>query len=404
MNGFTLYNVRIRLHILCGVLLFVLERINIVMCKAGRILVTRSSMPDYEEYIEAIKPLWDSHWITNMGIYHKQLEADLKQYLDVPQLSLMVNGHMALELAIQSFGFAEESEVITTPFTFISTTHAIVRNRLKPVFCDVKESDGTIDEEKIEELITEKTVAIVPVHVYGHVCNIERIQEIANKYNLKVIYDAAHAFGIKYKGKGIGSYGDASVFSFHATKVFNTIEGGAVTFSDPKMNDRLYNLKNFGIREEELVTEVGANAKMNEFCAIMGLCNLKHIEHVSKDRKERYEYYVRGLEKIEGVRFFKYNENSTNNYAYFPIIITDKYGTNRDRIYDCLKEKNIFARKYFYPLTSDQACFKNKYRNNKLGNARKLAEQVLTLPFYDQIEFSDLDRIIECIKQADNLK
>ena len=204
-----------------------------------KILVTQSSMPPYEEYIEAIKPLWDSHWLTNMGKYHKELEEKLRAYLDVPELSLMVNGHMALELAIQAFNFPEGSEVITTPFTFISTTHAIVRNRLKPVFCDVKLSDGTIDETKIEDLITEKTVAIVPVHVYGNVCNIEEIQRIADKYNLKVIYDAAHAFGVKYKGKGIGSYGDASVFSFHATKVFNTIEGGAVAFSDHKIYEKL---------------------------------------------------------------------------------------------------------------------------------------------------------------------
>lgn len=200
-----------------------------------KILVTQSSMPPYEEYIEAIKPLWESHWLTNMGTYHKELEEELKQYLGVPELSLMVNGHMALEMAIQAFDFPEDSEVITTPFTFVSTTHAIVRNRLKPVFCDVKMSDGTIDETKIEDLITEKTVAIVPVHVYGNVCNVEAIQEIADKYNLKVIYDAAHAFGVKYKGVGIGNYGDASVFSFHATKVFNTIEGGAVAFSDHKI-------------------------------------------------------------------------------------------------------------------------------------------------------------------------
>ena len=185
-----------------------------------KILVTQSSMPPYEEYIEAIKPLWDSHWMTNMGNYHIQLETELRQYLNVSELSLFVNGHMALEMAIQMMQFPEGSEVITTPFTFISTTHAIVRNRLTPVFCDVKLSDGTIDENEIENLITERTVAIVPVHVYGNVCNVDEIQRIATKYNLKVIYDAAHAFGVKYKGNGIGSYGDASVFSFHATKVF----------------------------------------------------------------------------------------------------------------------------------------------------------------------------------------
>ncbi len=197
-----------------------------------KILVTRSSMPPYEEYIEAIKPLWETHWLTNMGQYHRELEERLKEYLGVPEVSLMVNGHMALELAIQAFGFPAGAEVITTPFTFISTTHAIVRNRLQPVFCDIKPEDGTMDETQIESLITDRTVAIVPVHVYGNVCNVEKIQEIAAKHHLKVIYDAAHAFGVKYKGQGIGNYGDVSVFSFHATKVFNTIEGGAAAFSD----------------------------------------------------------------------------------------------------------------------------------------------------------------------------
>lgn len=295
-----------------------------------KILVTQSSMPPYEEYIEAIKPLWESHWLTNMGTYHKELEEELKQYLGVPELSLMVNGHMALEMAIQAFDFPEDSEVITTPFTFVSTTHAIVRNRLKPVFCDVKMSDGTIDETKIEDLITEKTVAIVPVHVYGNVCNVEAIQEIADKYNLKVIYDAAHAFGVKYKGVGIGNYGDASVFSFHATKVFNTIEGGAVAFSDHKIYEKLYNLKNFGIRGEELVVAVGANAKMNEFAAIMGLCNLKYLNHAMEERKMKDAYYREKLRQIQGIQFFEDDLEIEKNHAYFPIIVSDDYSMTRD--------------------------------------------------------------------------
>ena len=366
-----------------------------------KILVTQSSMPPYEEYIQAIKPLWDSRWLTNMGKYHEELEIKLKEYLDVPELSLMVNGHMALEMAIQAFGFPEGSEVITTPFTFISTTHAIVRNRLKPVFCDVKLSDGTMDETQIEDLITEHTVAIVPVHVYGNVCNIEEIQRIADKYNLKVIYDAAHAFGVRYKGKGIGCYGDVSVFSFHATKVFNTIEGGAVTFSDHKLYEKLYNLKNFGIRGEELVTDVGANAKMNEFCAIMGLCNLKHIDTMLEERKKRYEYYMDGLLNVNGIRFFNKNIETTNNYAYFPIIIEDEYGLNRDELYEKLKENNIYSRKYFYPLTSDQACFKNKYKNENLDCARELAKEIIVLPFYEKMEYGTIQEIIRIV-QFDN--
>lgn len=361
------------------------------------ILVTKSSMPSYEEYIEAIKPLWESHWLTNMGIYHEQLELELKKYLEVSEISLMVNGHMALELAIQAFNFPEGSQIITTPFTFISTTHAIVRNRLEPVFCDVKSTDGTIDETKIEELINEKTVAILPVHVYGHVCNIEEIQKIANKYNLKVIYDAAHCFGVKYKGRGIGSYGDASIFSFHATKVFNTVEGGAVTFSDKRLYEKLYNLKNFGIRSEEMVAEVGVNAKMNEFCAIMGLCNLKHIENAISERKKRYEYYKDRLSGIDGIEVFEGNKEGSKNYAYFPILVKGEYKLNRNELYDKLKAGGIYSRKYFYPLTSDQACFKDKYKNISIACARRLSEQVLTLPIYEELELKALDRIVDIL-------
>lgn len=365
-----------------------------------KILVARSSMPRYEDYIEAIKPLWESHWLTNMGNYHKQLETQLREYLDVPELSLMVNGHMALEMVIQSFGFPEGMEVITTPFTFISTTHAIVRNGLVPVFCDVKESDGTIDEGKIESLITEKTVAILPVHVYGNVCNVEAIQRIADKYGLKVIYDAAHCFGIRYNGRGIGSYGDASIFSFHATKVFNTIEGGAVCFSNHDTYERLYNLKNFGIRGEEVVVDIGANAKMNEFCAIMGLCNLKRVDEVYEKRKERFEYYLGKLTSIKGIGFLNPREDATKNYAYMVILIGDEYGVSRDELYIQLKNNNIYPRKYFYPLTSDQMCYRNKYENNDLLVARALTSRILALPMYEDISFEEIDRIVRVIEES----
>lgn len=364
-----------------------------------KVYVAKSSMPPYKEYIEAIKPLWESHWLTNMGEFHQKLEQKLKIYLDVPELSLMVNGHMALELAIQAMGFPKGSEIITTPFTFISTTHAIIRNGLEPIFCDVKLEDGTIDEDKIEEKITEHTVAIVPVHVYGNVCNIDRIQQIAEKYNLKVIYDAAHAFGVKYKGRGIGSYGDASIFSFHATKVFNTIEGGAVTFTNNMLYEKLYNLKNFGIRGEEIVAEVGANAKMNEFCAIMGLCNLKHIQKAFNLRKQWYEEYRKNLELIKGIRFFKFNSYEDWNYAYFPILIEDNYPMSRDELYEYLKCNNVYARKYFYPLTSDQACFKNKYKNIDLKNAKEISKKILVLPFYEELDLENIYNIIEKLKR-----
>lgn len=355
-------------------------------------------MPPYEEYIKKIKPLWDSHLLTNMGIYHQNLEQNLKEYLSVPQLSLIVNGHMALELTIQAMKFPKNAEVITTPFTFISTTHAIVRNHLKPVFCDVKFEDGTIDETKIEDLITERTVAIIPVHVYGNVCNIEEIKKIADKYGLKVIYDAAHAFGVTYKGKGIGNYGDASVFSFHATKVFNTIEGGAVTFSDSKVYDKLYDLKNFGIRGEELVTEIGANAKMNEFSAIMGLCNLQYIDQVIAERKKRFETYMESLKNIRGIGVFKENLDVKKNYGYFPIILEEEYPLTRDEVYELLKKNGIHARKYFFPLTSDQVCFKNKYKSISLTHARELSKKILVLPLYEKLDFIMIEKIIKLLK------
>lgn len=363
------------------------------------IYVTQPSLPPYEEYIEAIKPLWDSKIITNMGKYHSQLELELANYLDVPEISLMVNGHMGLEMVIRSFEFPDGSEVITSPFTFISTTHAIIRNRLKPVFCDVKANDGTIDESKIENLISSKTVAIIPVHVYGNICNTLEIQRIADKYGLKVIYDAAHAFGIKYNGIGIGYYGDSSVFSFHATKVFNTVEGGAVVCKDHSLYEKLYNLKNFGIQNEESVVAVGANAKMNEFSAIMGLCNLKHINVSISSRKEIYNAYINELYSVNGITVLNRCGEYYSNYAYMPIVVNDMYGLTRDEIYAKLKYNGIYSRKYFYPLTSDQLCFNNKYKNASLEVARELSKRVLVLPLYEGLTIDDVTRITNIIKE-----
>ncbi|SDM41224.1 DegT/DnrJ/EryC1/StrS family aminotransferase [Lachnospira pectinoschiza] len=363
-----------------------------------RINITRSSMPPYEEFIDAIKPLWDSHWMTNMGRYHNELEEKLKDYLKVDKISLLVNGHMSLEMIIQAFSFPEGSEIITSPFTFISTTHAIVRNGCKPVFCDVKASDGTIDEEKIEDLITEKTVAILPIHVYGNLCATEKIEKIAKDYNLKVIYDAAHAFGESLNEVGIGNFGDASILSFHATKVFNSIEGGAVCFHDDWIYEKLYNLKNFGIRSETLVAEVGANAKMNEFCAIMGLCNLRHLAEAIKSRKEAFDYYCEALDKIKGISTFRVlKPGEVNNYAYFPILVTDEASCNRNEIYDKLRSDDIFARKYFYPITADQNCFRNKYKEVDLHVARDLSKHILTLPLYEGITRAEQDRVIKAL-------
>lgn len=363
-----------------------------------KIFVTRSSMPPYEEYIEAIKPLWETHWLTNMGKYHQELEKELAEYLMVPEVSLVVNGHMALELAIQSFEFTEGSEVITTPFTFISTTHAIARNKLKPVFCDVKEADGTIDENKIEALITPKTVAILPVHVYGNSCNVDEIKRIADKHGLRVIYDAAHAFGEQYKENGIGMCGDASTFSFHATKVFNTIEGGAVVCKDHVLYERMYNLKNFGIRGEEVVDYVGANAKMNEFCAIMGICNLKRISDAIASRKQIHEKYDEAIRTIPGIISLAAN-NVHRNYAYYPIRVTREYVCDRSELYDRFHEAGIFVRKYFYPLTKDCDCYKDEYREMKTPIAKKMSEEVLTLPIYEGMDEESVGRVIEVLQR-----
>ncbi len=366
------------------------------MSDEKKILVTRSSMPPFEEYVEAIRPIWDSAWLTNFGSGHNALREKLKDYLQVPDVSLFVNGHMALELSIQAMGLT--GEVITTPFTFVSTTHAIVRNGLTPVFCDINTKDYTIDTDKIESLITEKTSAIVPVHVYGNVCDVKKIERIANKYNLKVLYDAAHAFGVKVDGKGIGSFGDASMFSFHATKVFHTIEGGAVTTSDERLFNELHKLKDFGIKDEETIDGVGANAKMNEFQAQMGLCNLQHIDEEIAKRKAVVERYRDNLDAIPGIRILKEQPGVTSNYAYFPIVIEETLFLNtRDQVFERLKAHNIFARKYFYPLTNQLDCFEGKYTSAETPIARWAAGHVLTLPLFASLEMKDVDRICSII-------
>ena len=362
------------------------------------ILVTQSSMPPYEEYIAEIKELWETHWLTNMGIKHKKLQEELIRYLDVDKIDLFTNGHMALELSLQALKFPQGSEVITTPFTFASTTHAIVRNGLNPVFCDINPYDFTIDVGKIEQLITDKTCAIMPVHVYGNVCNVEAIQKIADKHNLKVIYDAAHTFGVKYKNQGIGSYGDVSCFSFHATKVFNTVEGGAACFRDEEFGLDLYRLKNFGIRSAEVVDGVGANAKMNEFCAAMGLCNLRHIEGEIEKRKRIVERYRGYLSGIKGIQLNPIQENVIPNFAYFPVVFDKKvFGASRDDVKVALEEHGIGARKYFYPLTNTFDCFHGNYNVSKTPVALRISQQVLTLPLYADLESEDVDKICEII-------
>lgn len=364
----------------------------------NNILVTRSSMPDMEEYVNEIKDIWETHWLTNMGAKHKQLQKELIEYLGVDQIDLFTNGHMALELSLQALDFPKGSEVITTPFTFASTTHAIVRNGLEPVFCDINPVDFTIDVDKIEELITDRTVAIMPVHVYGNVCNIEEIQRIADKYGLKVIYDAAHTFGVKYKDQGIGSFGDVSCFSFHATKVFNTVEGGAACFKDADFGLELYRLKNFGIRGPERVDGVGANAKMNEFCAAMGLCNLRHVDEEIAKRKAVVERYMKHLSGVEGIQLNPEQKDVKPNYAYFPAVFDEKvFGASRNEVFEALAEQGIGARKYFYPLTNTFDCFHGKYDPNETPIALHISKRVLTLPLYADLSLENVDKICEII-------
>lgn len=362
----------------------------------NKILVTRSSMPPMEEFIEEIKEMWDSHWLTNMGPKHRELQAKLEEYLGVEHIDLLTNGHMALELSMQALNL--QGEVITTPYTFASTTHAIVRNGLTPVFCDVNPIDFTMDVTKIEELITDRTCAIVPVHVYGNICNIEEIERIAKKYSLKVIYDAAHTFGVRYKDKGIGDFGDVSCFSFHATKVFNSIEGGAVCFHDKEFGEALYNLKNFGIHGPERVEAVGANAKMNEFCAAMGICNLRHVDEEIAKRKAVVERYRTHLEGVDGIQLNPVQDGVTPNYAYFPAVFDEKvFGSSRNEVFDALAEQGIGARKYFYPITNSFECFHGQYDVNDTPVALHLSKRVLTLPLYADLALEDVDRICEII-------
>lgn len=363
---------------------------------SGKILVTRSSMPDYDEYCREIKELWDSRWLTNMGVKHEQFRNSLTEYLDVENVDLLTNGHMALELSMQALKL--RGEVITTPFTFASTTNAIVRNGLTPVFCDINPVDFTIDVTKLESLITDRTCAIVPVHVYGNICNVEKIQHIADKYGLKVIYDAAHTFGEKYNGRGVGSFGDVSCFSFHATKVFHSIEGGAVCYNDKEFGEALYNLKNFGIKGSESVESVGANAKMNEFCAAMGVCNLRHVDGEIAKRKSVVERYRSHLENVDGIQLNPIQEGVQSNYAYFPVIFDERtFGSDRNEVSDALAENNIVARKYFYPLTNTFECFNGRFDAELTPIALNISRRVLTLPLYADLSLQDVDRICEII-------
>lgn len=359
-----------------------------------KIYVTKSSMPDFDDYCNLIRKIWGSHYMTNNGPLHEELCERIKEFLGVSNVTLFTNGHLSLENALQALDL--HGEIITTPFTFVSTTHAIARTGNIPVFCDINPDNYTIDADKIESLITDKTCAILPVHVYGNVCDVEKIEEIAKKYNLKVIYDAAHAFGVKYKGKSIASYGDMSMFSFHATKVFNTIEGGALVYDDPNFAKVLNNLKNFGILSEEEVEYIGGNAKMNEFQAAMGLLNLENLIDNIEKRKKVVLKYIELLSKIEGIKLNAVADNVESNYAYFPIVVEDEYGLSRNQLYELLKKYDIYSRKYFYPISNDFEMYANCKGETPI--ARDISEKVLTLPLYPDLSMDSVCKICKIIK------
>lgn len=370
---------------------------------SDRILVTRSSMPTLDEYVEEIAPLWESHWLTNMGVKHKKLEAMLKERLGVGNLALFTNGHNALECILEAMALPASGEVITTPFTFASTTHAIVRKGLTPVFADVMPGNLTLDPESIEKMITPRTCAIVPVHVYGNLCDVDAIREIADRHGLRVIYDAAHAFGVEREcaggeWKSAAAFGDASMFSFHATKVFNTVEGGCVCFKDERLYPLLNQWKNFGITGPEDVEYVGGNAKMNELCAAMGVCNLRHLDGEIEKRRKVAERYWERLEGAPGVTAFKPGEGVRHNYAYLPVLFDSQvFGATRDDVFDALDTVGVGARKYFYPLVSDFACYRSVYTSDRTPVAKKAAAQVLTLPMYADLALADVDRICDAV-------
>jgi dTDP-4-amino-4,6-dideoxygalactose transaminase len=364
------------------------------------IYVTQPALPPLEEFTEYLKQIWESKILTNNGPFHQQFERDLTEYLGVKYLSLFANGTLALVTALQALRIT--GEVITTPFSFVATTHSLWWNNIKPVFVDIEPDYFTLDPEKIESAITPQTTAIMPVHVYGNPCKVDAIQKIADIYGLKVIYDAAHAFGVKINGNSILNYGDLSVLSFHATKGFNTIEGGAIICPDEKTKKRIDFLKNFGFADEVTVVEPGINAKMNELQAAYGLLQLKYIDGYIAKRKFIANIYRNKLADIEGIRTLCDIEGIHHSYAYFPILIDEaKYGCSRDELYEKLKSHNIFGRRYFYPLISQFPTYRglDSARKGNLPVADKVAGQVICLPIYPELEHETVNYICNTIRK-----
>jgi dTDP-4-amino-4,6-dideoxygalactose transaminase len=370
-----------------------------------QITVTSPLLPPLEEFIPYLEKIWDSKWITNNGQFHKELEKALCEYLGVKYISVFTNGTLPLITALQALRIT--GEVITTPYSFVATTHALWWNGIKPVFVDIDPQTLNLDPKKIERAITPKTTAIMPVHVYGNPCNMEEIQAIADKYGLKVIYDAAHAFGVRINGESILNYGDMSTLSFHATKTYNTIEGGALICKDEQTKKRIDYLKNFGFAGETEVVAPGINAKMDEVRAAYGLLNLKYVDKAIENRKLIAQTYREGLKTIKGISFLNDIEGVRHNYSYFPIFVDEKeYGLSRDELYNKLKENNILGRRYFYPLISDFSTYRELDSANpsNLPIANKVAEQVICLPIYDNLELKDVERIINIINKLSHGK
>lgn len=361
--------------------------------------VTKPSLPPLDEFVESLKEIWDSKWLTNNGKFHQQLEKEMAVYLGVKYVSLFTNGTLALMTALQVLRIT--GEVITTPYTFVATTHSLNWNGIKPVFVDVDPVYGNLDPHKIEAAITPKTTAIVPVHVYGNPAEVDKIQDIADIYGLKVIFDAAHAFGINYNGQSILNFGDLSILSFHATKVYNTIEGGAIICHDEKTKKRIDYLKNFGFADETTVIAPGINAKMNEVQAAYGLLQLKYLkDNIQKSRKIA-EIYDKELGPMKGVRILKHHPEVDHNYSYYPIFVDEKkYGKSRDELYEYLKENNIYGRRYFYPLVSEFPMYKglDSAKPTNLPKASKLANQVICLPIYPELDYPTVSDIVLKIK------
>lgn len=359
------------------------------------IYVTQPVLPELEELIPYLEQIWNNKILTNCGPLHQQLEKELCEYLGVDYISLFNNGTIALVTALQALGL-EQGEVITTPYTFVATAHSIVWNKLTPVFVDIDPQTSNIDPIKVEMAITDKTVAILPVHCYGIPCDVEKLQDIANQNNLKLIYDAAHAFGVIHQGKSLLKYGDLSVMSFHATKVFNTFEGGAIVCHSAEMKQRIDRLKNFGIVNESTIDDVSLNGKLSEVHAALGLLQLKNIDSTLAARQKIDHIYRSSFIDTKGICCIERTDLEKDNYSYFPIVISESYPLSRDALFEKLKRHNIFARKYFYPIMTDLTVYK-KYQSDT-PEAKRLSEQVLCLPLYPNLCMESVQKIIDLIK------